>query len=232
MYLMLLFIGSLGFISMTLLGFLHGGGSAKAGSHPLSGHSHALGGHSHAMGGHVHSAAPVVHHGHAGTHHAAHPVSTEGNQGPALARSNLLMNLFVISPLDVFSFAIGAGAIGVACKNLLPATPLALSAILGAVVFNYGVIKPIMANLLKFGTTPSTGLEGMIAQTGTALTTFDSCGRGLVQLKMDGQLIQLLASIDNAELHRGVHVHKGDEVVVIEVDGQKNTCRVTRELAE
>ena len=224
-YLMLLFIGSLGFVSMTVLGFLHGGSGSHAGSHPLSGHSHALSSPSHAH-------AALAHHNSGALVRGAKAPAPAHTQGTSGAKPSSLLNFLVLSPLDIFSFALGAGAVGVACKHVLLGNPLILAAVFGALIFNYGIVKPIMAILLRFSSTPSEGLEGMVAQVATAVTNFDSNGRGLVKVRMDGQISQLLATIDHAELHRGVHVNKGDEVVVIEVDASKNTCRVTRELAE
>ncbi|MDR3688582.1 MAG: hypothetical protein P4L46_04325 [Fimbriimonas sp.] len=228
---MLLFIGSLGFVSMTVLGFLHGGGGARAGSHPLSGHSHALSGHVHATGGSAHGA--LAHGAQAHTAGHAGKGGAPGQQ-PAISstKGSLLLSVLAVSPLDVFSFAVGAGAVGLAFRHMLGGTPQAIAAVVGALVFDYGIVKPMMANLLRFSSSPSAGLEGQVAHVATAVTHFDTSGRGLVRIQMDGQISQLLATIDNAELHRGVQVNKGDEVVVIEVDALKNTCRVTRELAE
>jgi len=47
---------------------------------------------------------------------------------------------------------------------------------------------------------------------------------------VDDQLVQLLATLEDADLHHGVKVNKGDEVVIVEVDSAKNTCRVSKEL--
>jgi len=103
-------------------------------------------------------------------------------------------------------------------------------AVLGALAFNFGVVKPAMGFVIKFVSKPSDGLEGVVAHTAEAITRFDSAGRGLVKITLDDQNVQLLATLDSAELHHGVQVNKGDEVVVIEVDSAKNTCRVSKEL--
>ena len=236
MYLMLLFIGALGFVSMTVLGFLHGGGGSHAGNHPLSGHSHALGGHSHGSlirGGH-HATGHVGH----GLHsdHDAHTdlSSNHGNQtarDSRLGSSIWLMPLSLIAPLDIFSMCLGAGAAGIAFKRVMSPDLLIWGALVGALVFNFAIIKPIMANLLRFSSRPSDGLEGMVSQVGTAATNFDSAGKGLVQISMDGQITQLLATMEADEVKHGTQVKKGDTVLIVEVDAVKNTCRVTRELA-
>ncbi len=211
MYLLLLLVGSGGYVLMTLLGFMHGGGAR--------GHQ-ALGAQSH------HGAALPGHHG-PGTHLPAHST----HHGLNLSKYKSVRTWLAISPLDIFSFSLGAGAAGLLFESLVATKFLPLIAILGALVFNLGIVHPLMHFLMRFASKESAGLEGMIAQAGKAITRFDDSGKGLIQLCLDGQNIQLLATLDDAELHHGVQVNKGDEVVVIEVDAVKNTCRVTRELS-
>ena len=240
---MLLFIGALGFVSMTVLGFLHGGGGSHSGNHPLSGHSHALGGHSHTtLGGHSH--APIgqgrqdlhaIHGIHAPHGHDSLSSASSNHQTPESSSKggnvNWLLPLSLLSPLDIFSMCLGAGAAGIAFKHVLSAQLLVWGAAFGAIAFNFAIVKPIMANLLRFSSKPSEGLEGMVSQLGTAATNFDSTGKGLVQINMDGQVTQLLATMDTDEVRHGTQVKKGDTVLIIEVDAARNTCRVTRELA-
>jgi len=141
------------------------------------------------------------------------------------------MPLSLIAPLDIFSMCLGAGAAGIAFKRVMSPDLLIWGALVGALVFNFVIIKPIMANLLRFSSRPSDGLEGMVSQVGTAATNFDSAGKGLVQISMDGQITQLLATMEADEVKHGTQVKKGDTVLIVEVDAVKNTCRVTRELA-
>jgi hypothetical protein len=88
-----------------------------------------------------------------------------------------------------------------------------------------------MGMFLKFASTPSEGLEGAIARPAEAISGFDAQGRGIVRLSLDGQVVQLLARLDSTEVARGVHVARGDEVIVTEVDSAKGSCRVTKELS-
>jgi hypothetical protein len=132
--------------------------------------------------------------------------------------------------MDIFSFCLGAGVAGTVCQTLVAAAFLPWIAVAGALAFNLGVVKPIMGFAMKFVSKPSEGLEGAIAHTATAVTRFDASGRGLIMMTVDDQNVQLLATLETAELHRGGQVNKGDEVVVIEVDSAKNTCRVSKEL--
>jgi hypothetical protein len=73
------------------------------------------------------------------------------------------------------------------------------------------------------------GLSGAVAKVAEAATPFDSSGRGVVKLILDGRIVQLLATLDASEMSHGVTVSRGDQVVVIDVDPTRNTCRVTRE---
>ncbi len=136
-----------------------------------------------------------------------------------------------ISPLDLFSLALGAGATGLLLTKVVPAQQLIWFAALGAVVFDFAIVKPLLSLMLRFVSKPSEGLEGQVASLGEAVTSFDHQGRGLVKLTLDGQLIQLLANLDASEKERGVSVTKGDRVMVIEVDPATNICKVSREFA-
>jgi len=136
-----------------------------------------------------------------------------------------------VSPLDIFSLALGAGATGVLLAPYFSGHNLAWIAVLGAVAFDFAVVKPLLGLMLRFVSKPSEGLEGLVSSIGEAVTSFDPEGRGLIKLTLDGQLIQLLANLDASEKELGVPVTKGDRVVVIQVDPARNTCTVSRELA-
>ncbi|AIE87812.1 hypothetical protein [Fimbriimonas ginsengisoli] len=257
MYELLFLIGFIGFTAMTALGFLgHGGGRGHGGGHG-HGHSPVGHGHGHAIGGsHGHAHAPHAAPAHA--HHTpahlqqpidsiaqAPPAGNVGPMGPKLGPAQHAPKLSVkgglkggrgvsrwlaISPLDLFSFALGAGAAGILLKGLVAAAMLPWFAVLGALVFNFALVKPIIGLMARFAAPPSEGLEGLVAKSGVAAMRFDRDGRGLVCLTLDGASVQVLATLDPDERARGVLVAKGDPVTVIEVDSARNTCLVTREL--
>ena len=203
---------------MTLLGFAHGGG-AHAG-HTAVGHASM--GHA-SPGGHAG--------GHASGHSSGHSAPRGPNQQDAKTfRSKTFPAWLMISPLDIFSFSLGAGATGQIFHNLLNAALLPWIALIGAIAFNLGLVKPTMAFMMRFVSKPSEGLEGAIAKTAEAVTRFDENGRGLVKINLDDQVVQVLATLEDADIHHGVQVNKGDEVVVVEVDAARNTCRVSKEL--
>lgn len=212
---------------MTVLGFMHGGGArghhALGGHGPADAHAHTLGGHqTHALAGHQTASANSA----TGHHSSTVPAKADG----ADVRAKSFPAWLMISPMDIFSFSLGAGAAGMLFHAIVSPVLLPWIAVIGALVFNLGIAKPMMALTMKFVSKPSEGLEGVVAHTAQAMTRFDERGRGLVSLTLDDQNVQLLAHLEDAELHRGVQVNKGDEVVVIEVDSAKNSCRISKEL--
>jgi hypothetical protein len=98
-------------------------------------------------------------------------------------------------------------------------------------MMDFVLVKPLFKVAFGFASNPAEGLEGMVSQSGEAATGFDRDGKGLVKLCLDGQTVQVLATLDQSELEAGVKVRKGDPLIVIEVDSRRNVCRVTRELA-
>lgn len=212
-YEVLFFVGAFGFLAMVLLGFAHGhgGGQAHSHGHVDLGHGHA-GGHGH-IGGH-HSA------GHGGHHDAGHA----GHDSQGFNFKSILM----ISPLDIFSMCLGGGAAALLFKNSAASTSLPWIALIGAVIFTFLLVKPLLALLFRFASKESEGLAGMVTHTGEAATKFDAQGKGLVKLVIDGETKQLLARLDESEFVSGMEIRKGDPLLVLEVDPIKNSCRVTR----
>jgi hypothetical protein len=51
-------------------------------------------------------------------------------------------------------------------------------------------------------------------------------GNGLVALEVDGQIVQLLATLDSEELGRGVRIRSGDTVRIAAVDATRGSCTV------
>ncbi len=195
-YTTLLLIGLLGLVAQAFLGFSH------------SGHDAAHGGHAHADIGHVHAG----HHGHVST--------PRSERGPSPLWSWL-------SPLTIFSLCLGAGATGLLARPAgWPSAWTALAALVGGLVFYGLLVRPLWGLIFKFASTPSAALNGMVAQQAEALGRFDSSGRGLVGLTIDGQWVRVLATLETDE--EAEAVQKGDTLTVVSVDGRANTCRVAR----
>ncbi|RYG24576.1 hypothetical protein EON82_10190 [bacterium] len=216
MYALLFLIGFFGFLGMAGLSFLHSGHDSHTGNHGSTGE--AIG------------SLKAIQHGHAraGGHHGHH----HGHAKVGAAKSaKSFKPWWAFSPFDIFAYCTGAGAAGELLRAHLSPQMTIAAAVIGAIVFNFGLAKPVLNTLLRFESRQSDGLEGSVAQEVEAITKFDANGRGLVRLCLDGQIVQVLAVLDPEETRRGVTVAKGDPLLVIDVDAARNTCRVTRELA-
>lgn len=179
----------------------HGGHSAHAGHVGTAGHAHGAHG-----GGHA------AHHGHAGQ------PAREGGSGSGWIQS-------LLSPRVLFAVMVGFGAGGIL------ATPLgepwrAGAAILAAVGFETLLVGPLWRLLFRFESNPAVTLESSIEDDARAVTGFDADGCGLVALEVDGQIVQLLATLTLDERERGVRVRQGDVVRVDAVDAARNRCTV------
>ena len=141
------------------------------------------------------------------------------------------MRYLLLSPLDIFSMALGAGAAGLIYSSVADPTWAWIPAIIGAIVFCFIIVRPVMRFGRRFESQPSEGLEGTIAQQAKAITAFDSQGRGLISILLDGQERQVLAFLTPGEQQSGISVKRGDEVVILSVDSAKNLCTVTRQLS-
>jgi len=202
----LLLIGILGLLAQMLLGGAHIG---HLGHHAHVGHAH--GGHA----GHSHAGQ----HGHGQHHDQAH----HGEQSRGLSPLWTLL-----SPLTFFSICLGMGATGLLLKHLHLRTGLvALAALLGGLVFYGLIIRPLWNVMFRFASTPSTALAGTVAKEAEALTRFDSTGKGLVRVTIDGQIVRILATLEPEDRAEGA-VRPGDRLTVTSVDGHTNSCRVAR----
>lgn len=216
-YTVLLLIGLFGILVLALLGMAHGGQAHLT----HSGHGHAAIGHGgqaqlgHAGHGHQVGSARA---------HSQHQQQTQTQQG---SKWPLLWSL--LSPMALFSLCLGGGATGLALHHLhLPEPLTALASTAGAFVFYGMIVRPLSQFIFQFASQPSRALEGAISQTAKALTHFDTSGKGLVQLVVDGQLVRIIAILEPEETRTAVAIEPGDQLLVTGVDGQANSCRVTR----
>lgn len=224
-------IGAVAFLTMAILSFGHVG-SLRGGHHSLSG------------GGHAHS-LPAAHVGHIGPGHGGGATVVRGGGGavraaggPAVRGSGgrgifraARWSWLMVTPIDLASLCLGFGAAGIILGHSLGGAALIWVAAACAIAYNMLLIKPAMNFALKFVSRESKGLEGMVAGEALAVGHFDAQGRGIVKLTLDGQIVQLLATLDPSEVAKGIEVTRGDRLCILEVDPARNTCRVSRELA-
>lgn len=196
----LLIVGALGMLAQAALGLGHG----------FAGHGHGPGA-SHA--GHGQSA-------HDGTHgHGQHGHDHGG-------RVHGLWTL--LSPLTIFSLCVGAGATGLLTHAFLRGAWTGLAALAGALVFYGLLVRPLWRFAMRFASEPARALEGVVAQDALAMGRFDALGQGMVRVIIDGQVVRLLARLEEEDRERGVTVMPGERLTVTSVDGKTNTCHVTR----
>jgi hypothetical protein len=209
LYTVSLATGAVGLGVMAVGGFSHGT------SHGSAGHAGAQVGHGH-TGGHLAQAGTVGHAAHAG--HAAHHGEHGSSSGWSLSS--------LLSPRLLFALMVGFGAGGIAAAPLGEPFQFVV-ALAAAVAFEMLAVGPLWRFLFRFESRSATTLESSIEDEARAVTAFDADGCGLVALDVDGQVVQLLATLDPDERSRGVRIRSGDIVRVAEVDAARGRCTVT-----
>lgn len=201
LYALSLAIGAVGFLAMALTGL---------GRH---GHAHARGS-LHGRGqGHSHSHAGARH-----THHA------HGTSARATATSWLWS---LTSPRVLFSLLIGFGTTGLVLDGVL-SRPLALAvAVAGGLLFEQLFVGPIWNFLMRFASAPALTLESSLQDEVRASTSFDAEGHGIVSAEVDGQVVQLLATLRPEDRATGVRIRAGDTLRIEDVDSRRNRCTVS-----
>ena len=200
-YTFCLLLGALGLLGMSLTGM---------GRHGHAGHAHP--GHAHTTP-HAHDAA--ANSAATRTAHAA---------GGSLT-SRLLWSL--MSPRVLFTVLLGAGATGLLLRHTLGAGLLAGAAVAGGVIFEAALVRPVWNASMRFASHPALTLESCVTDPATAVTSFDAYGQGVVAVELDGQMVQVLATLLPAERAAGATVHAGDRVHIAAVDAGHNRCTVS-----
>jgi hypothetical protein len=210
-------LGGTGLAAMAIGGLSHLGhaGQGHAGHAGHGGHAHGGSGHGgHGHAGHAHTAGMHAGHAHAASAHAA-----PAHDAPAQLFFSLL------SPRVLFAMLVGFGAGG------LLASPLgepwrAGAAVLVAAAFEGLLVGPLWRMLFRFESSPATTLESAIEDDARAVMGFDANGQGLVALDVDGQIVQLLATLTAEDRARGARVRSGDLVRVSSIDAARHRCTV------
>ena len=202
-YTFCLLLGALGLVGMSLTG---------VGRHGHAGHSHVRAGHSHNT---THA------HGSGQAKAAARAAQTGGG---SLA-SRVLWSL--MSPRVVFTVLLGTGALGLLLRRALGGAPLAAVAIAGGLIFEAVLVRPVWNATMRFASRPALTLESCVTDPATAVTSFDAHGQGVVSIELDGQVVQVLATLLPAERAAGATVRAGDRVHIAAVDADHNRCTVS-----
>ena len=206
-------LGATGLAAMAI------GGVANIGhaGHGHGGHGH--GGHGHAgHAGHAHTAEMHAGHAHAGHAHGASAHAIPAQPSPAR-----FFSLF--SPRVLFALLVGFGAGGLLASPLGEPWRVG-AAVLAAAVFEGLLVGPLWRMLFRFESSPAATLESTIEDDARAVMGFDANGQGLVALDVDGQIVQLLATLNAEDRARGARVRSGDLVRVSSIDAARHRCTV------
>ena len=199
-------LGALGLGTMAVTGVGHHG---HAGGH---GHTHLHAGAKHASGP-ARAGAPT----HAG--------AGAGHVTASVTASRVLMSL--MSPRVLFSVLLGIGTTGILLRNVVGGGVLLGAALAGGALFELVIAHPVWNFAMRFASKPALTLESCVMDPATAVTSFDAHGQGLVAVELDGQMVQVLATLLPAERAAGMTVRAGDRVRIDAVDAAQNRCTVS-----
>jgi hypothetical protein len=127
----------------------------------------------------------------------------------------------------LFSICLGTGAFEPFLRPVMGGGPLLFIAALGVgIIFERIVATPIWNLVFRFASKPALMLESVVDDEGTAVTAFDRNGQGLIAVDLDGQVVQLLATLSSDDRALGAAVRAGDRVRIADVDTARNRCTV------
>jgi hypothetical protein len=214
LYTFSLFLGAAGLLTMALQGIGSGHGDHAGGHSTDAGHA----GH----GGHA------GHHGHSADAHSGHGTdahSSSQSHGHDSAVGKFLWSF--ASPRVWFSVLLGMGLAGRATRPFFEGGPMLFVAALGlGLLFEGIVVRPVWNLVFKFASKPALSLESCVEDEATAVTSFDKNGQGIISVDLDGQMVQLLATLRADDRALGAAVRAGDRVRIADVDSARNQCTV------
>jgi hypothetical protein len=205
LYISSMVLGAIGFTAMAL------GGLGGRGHHGAAPHTQG--------GGHVHVHGPG-HHGHS---HAGATVRGGHAAGPVAGRAFWL----ITSPRFLFSLLLGFGASGAMLRAVLGGPLLLGAAAVGAVVFERLLVSPLWNFAMRFASRPASTLESAVTDEAIAVSAFDDNGQGIVSLEVDGQVLQILATLQPQDRVLGGRVRAGQRLRIDEVNAAKQSCTVS-----
>jgi len=179
-------------------------------------------GHSH--GAHGHGAA---HNSRAGDGHTTHVPAGGGRHGGVRGGSGTSRLLALLQPRVAFSVLVGIGASGLLLRPLIPEPGLLIASLGAGLLFEWGLVAPLWRFLFRFASEPAQTLESVVSDEARAVTSFDANGNGLVAVELDGQVVQLLATLNATERAAARKVRAGDRLRIEAVDDTRNRCTVT-----
>jgi hypothetical protein len=224
-YLTALALGGVGLAGMAVSGIGRHGSSHGAHSHDGSAH----GGHGH-TGMHLPPGSNAPGSGHNITHGDAagnvnghvhghvHGHAQGGHSNPLLA---------LMSPRLLFSVALGMGTAGLMLRSILPEPILIATSIALGVLFERAIVAPLWNLIFRFESRAATTLESSLMDEARAVTAFDRNGQGLIAVEVDGQMVQVLGTLQSGDRAMNVKVPVGARLRIEDVDARRNRCTVS-----
>ena len=213
LYISSMVLGAIGFTAMALGGLGSRGGGHHGGAH---GHGGTAG---HVHGGTTGHAHGIVHgHSHAGAVRGGH-AHTSGVAGRTF--------WLITSPRFLFSLMLGFGATGAMLHPVLRGPVLLAAAGVGAIAFERFLVTPLWNFAMRFASRPASTLESAVADEAVAVSAFDDNGQGIVSLEVDGQVLQILATLQPQDRVLGGRVRAGQRLRIDDVNAAKQSCTVS-----
>jgi hypothetical protein len=136
-----------------------------------------------------------------------------------------------MQPRLLFSVCLGFGTTGLLLQRVLPAAlpgvVLFAAAAAGGVLFEALLVRPLWNSLFRFESNPALTLESAVAGEATAVSNFDTNGQGLISIEMDGQVVQLLGTLQSDDRAMSIRIAAGTKLRIEEVDAARNRCTVS-----
>jgi hypothetical protein len=197
-YLTALALGGVGLVGMAV------GGLGRHGSSPHAASGHGTAGHGigHAQAGHA----------------RASRTQSEGQPNPLVA---------LMSPRVLFSTCLGLGTAGLVLRDFLAGPLLFAASLAVGILFERFLVAPVWNLAFRFASNPAATLEGSIMDEATAVTAFDKNGQGLIAVEVDGQMVQILGTLQAGDREMKVKVPAGSRLRIQDVDAARNRCTVS-----
>jgi hypothetical protein len=167
------------------------------------------------------------HIGHAGANHALSHTPHVTNHDAAAHEGSTNPLIALMSPRVWFSIALGFGTAGLVLNNLVSGPELFAAALGAGILFERLIVTPIWNFAFRFASNPATTLECSLMDEATAVTAFDRNGQGLIAVQVDGQMVQLLGTLQSGDREMKVKVPAGSRLRIQDVDAARNRCTVS-----
>jgi hypothetical protein len=133
----------------------------------------------------------------------------------------------LLSPRALFSVLLGFGTSGVLLGGVASGLLLFVLSLALGIAFEHLLVARLWRLVLRFASRPAHTLESLVMAQGTAVTSFDANGQGIVQVELDGQVIQMLGTLNARERGLRYRVRSGQTLRIEDVDTRQHRCIVS-----